>query len=122
MLPHPRVHGRRDEHRRGGGQAGGGEQIVGDASGKFRHQIGRGGGDDHHIRPTRQLDVPHGRFRLGVPQIRARFLACHGLQCGGGNEPLGVFRQDRDDLCIHRAQMSHELWGLVRRDPAADAE
>ena len=47
-----------------------------------------------------QLDVPHRRFRVRVPQICARSMAREGLQGGGSDKPMRVLRQNRDDFRI----------------------
>ncbi len=59
MVPHAHVHRRRDQDRLVGRQQRGGGEIVGDALGHARQDIGGGGRDDDEVGLARQADMPH---------------------------------------------------------------
>ncbi|MNC54437.1 hypothetical protein D3C75_1039210 [compost metagenome] len=62
IAPHGLVHRRRDGHGSVGGQHQGGQQVVGDALGHTRQQVGGGRGDQYQIGPLGQFDMAHRRF------------------------------------------------------------
>ena len=71
VCPHGRVHGRGHHHRGAGGQAQGGEQVVGQPGRHPRQEVGRGRGDEQQVRPPGEFDVRHGGLGLRVEQLAA---------------------------------------------------
>ena len=71
VRPHHAIHGRRHGDGRFRRETQRGEQVVRLPRGEPRQEVRGGGRDDHEIRPAGELDVPHGGFGRGVPQIRA---------------------------------------------------
>ena len=57
MIPHVGVHRRRQHHRSGEGQIRGGQEIVGQAVGEFRQQIGSGRRDHQDLILLRHADM-----------------------------------------------------------------
>ena len=127
MLPHVHVHGRRDDHRRGGGEIESGEEIVGDAVRKFSEDTGRGRRDDQGVGRLRGIDV----FDGGVEIIVGRF--GRGPQAGddfvsgerGEGERLNeLFRRlghDHVNIESMLLQGADQLCCLVGGDAAGDA-
>ena len=98
------------------------QQVRRSAAGEPRHDLCGRRGDQHEIRPARELDVTHRGLGFLVPEIAANGAAGHGLQRGRGHEFLGRPRHDDLDVGATLAQAAHELGRLVGRDAAADAK
>ena len=80
MQPHLSVHRRRRRHRSLGGEAQGREQVVGHALPEPGEEMRGGGSDEDQVRPPRELDVPHRRFRRRVEEIHAHRVTGHRLK------------------------------------------
>ena len=122
MRQHVGVHGRRQQHRRGGGQVQRRQEIVGDAVRELANGV-RGGGHDQQQADVRGdgdvLDVGVGARRpLAGDDAPAR----DGLEGHLADEPPGVARHQRDDVVPALLQTTSDLDGLVGPDAAGDAE
>ena len=100
-----------------------GQQIVADAVGDFRHDIGRARCDQHGVGLAAQIDVGDVAVRTVavVPQRVGHRLA---RECGEGqrcDEFFRAFGHDDGYAQALFAQQTHQLGGFVRRDAAADA-
>ena len=120
--PHGLVHRRGQCHRCVGSQDQGGQQVVGHALCQTRHEIGRGGCDQHQVGPARQLDMPHGRFGGRIEQIEMDRVAGKGLEGQRGDEFAPAVGHHDADLGTLVAQPANQLGALVRGDAAADAQ
>ena len=120
MLPHLGVHGRGDEHRRPGGEQGGGEQVVGDPRRVLPEQFGGGGRHDHEVGPLAEVGV---RDRLRpAEQRRARRFRRERGERERADEPEGILGQDRGNVRAGVDETPAHLDGLVRGDATAHAE
>ena len=111
MRPHARVHGRRDEHGAAVSEGGLGEEVVGDALRQLRKRVRRAGRDDEDV----------GARQVGVEIVGGR-PAREGVEGLGRDEALGAGRDERDHLVARLDEQARQLAGLVRGDPAGDAE
>ena len=64
VLPHRRLHRRRDHERRPAGEGGGGHRIVGEAEGEPGDEVGGGGHGDLQLGPRGEGEVLHAVSRL----------------------------------------------------------
>ena len=69
MLPHLRVHRRRHQHRLVGREQHGRGEVVGEAAGHLRHQVGGRRRDDDEVGLARQPDVAD--IELGLRSNRS---------------------------------------------------
>src|SRR5271169_6053904 len=120
MLEHAGVHRGRDEQRAPRREGRHGEQVVGEPVRQLREDVGRRGGDEEEVRPSREADVQDVRVR--APEVRVRRAAREGLERQGRDEPARGRRQDRVHVRARLREEARELGGLVRGDGAADAE
>ena len=116
MRPHDMVHGRRQQQWCAGRQAQGGQQVGGEAGGEFGHHIRRGRGDDHEVRPARELDVAHGGLGLRVPEVLAHRLAGDGLEHRGRDHAGGAAGHDHAYLGTLVTQAADDIRALVGGD------
>ncbi len=121
-FPHAVVHRRRQGDRRRRGEAGRGQQIVGEPGRETREEVGARRRDQEEIRPPRELDVAHRGLGGGVEQVVAHRAAGERLE---GQRPDELHRRGgRDDLDLRAAlaESADELRGFVRRDAPRHAE
>jgi len=87
-----------------------------------RNEVGAGRGDQHHLRPARELDVTHGSFRCAIPQIGAGGPARHRLKTHGRHEFLRRLRHH--DLYVRTPfdQPPHQIGTLVDGNAAGDPQ
>jgi hypothetical protein len=120
VLPHLGVHGRRDDHRRPGGEQGGGQQVRGDAGRVRAEQAGAGRGDHDGVGRLPEAGV---RDRVGpVPERGLRRLGGQRVERGRADEAGGRAGQDRGDVGPGVDEAPAHLHRLVGGDPAGDAE
>ncbi len=74
VIPHQRIHRRRQQDRTVGCEQNRGRKIVGMALRHLRHQVGGGGSHDNEVTIARKADVAGIEFALGVEQIRVAAL------------------------------------------------
>ena len=120
--PHHPIHCRRNRDWRFGCETQSREQIVGLAGGQASQEIGTGRGDEHQLRPTRELNVPHGGFGGRIPQVRAHRPPGHCLKRRGGHKlarSRGHYHLNFRPLL---AQPAHEIRALVGGDSAGHSE
>ena len=121
-APHLLVHRRHEHHGRGGRQAQGGQQVVGDSVGEPCEHIGGGRRDKHQVRPARELDVAHPRLGLLIKETVVNRIGGHRLEGERGHE-LARRRGHHDPhLELAFAQASNEVGSFVGRDAAGDTE
>ena len=111
VLPHPRVHGGRDEDRAVVREHGLGEHVVGQPVGEPRHRVRRQRRDDE------QIGALEMRIRIGGSR-RAR----ERVERLGGDEPLGPARRQRQHVMAGANEQADDLARLVGRDAAGDAK
>ena len=121
-LPHLLVHRRRQHQGRGRRQAQGGEEIVGDAVREPCQHVRGGRRDQHEIRPSSQLDVPHPGLGLLVEQLAVHRVGGERLEGQRSHELPGPRGHHDPHLEIPVAQPSNKVGSLVGRDAARDAQ
>ena len=120
MLPHLRVHRRRDQHRLVGREQRGRGQIVGQAVGHLGDQI-RGRRRDHHqIGLARQPDVAHLGLVGEREQVAEHLVAGQARDRERGHELGAGAGQDAAHRRAALAQPADQLEALVGRDAARD--
>jgi len=127
MVPHVHVHGRRYQHRRGGGEKHRGEKIVGETVRKFGQNVGCGGSHYERVGPLRFSDVIDavllgGIFRAPIfPKAGDHFVPGER----GKGERLDEFlrRCRHHHVHFHRLalQGAHQFGRFVRGDASGDA-
>jgi len=116
MCPHLLIHRRREIQRRSAGQAQCGQQVIGQPVRQPCKQIGAGRCNENTFGPTRQLDMPHRRFGLLVPQADPHALARQRLKRGRTDEVRGALGHDYLHLRVQIAQATDQFAGLVGGD------
>ena len=111
VLPHARVHRRRDQHGPPVCQRRLGEDVVGEAVGELGERV-RGQGRDHE-----QIRALQMWIRVGA--LRPTGQREEGLSA---DEALGAAGRQRQHVVAGLDEQAHELAGLVGRDAAGDAE
>lgn len=122
VQPHAVVHCRGHGQRRGGGQAQRADQIVGQAVGQPRQQVGGGRSDDHLIGPARQFDMSHRLLGGAVPQRGAGGLPGQGLEAERGDELLRAAGHGDLHLRTGVAQATDQFERFVSGNASADAQ
>ena len=120
IVPHQRVHRRRQQDRPVGREQDGAGEIVGMALRHLRHQVG--GRRRHHdqIAVARQADMAGVELALGIEQIGVGALA---RQRAGGQRRDELLRgpgQHAADLDVPLLQPPDQVQRLVGGDAAAD--
>ena len=111
-LPHPRVHGGRDEDRAVVGEDRLGQHVVGEPVGEPRHRVRRQRRDDDQV----------GALQVRDTDPPARGAAGERVERLGGDESLGAARRQRQDVVARADEQADDLARLVGRDAAGDAE
>ena len=111
MVPHARVHRRRDEHRAVVGQDGLGEHVVGEAVREARHRVGRQRRDDDQV----------GALKVGI-RAGGLFAPRESMERLGRDESLGPARRQREDVMPRTDEQPDDLACLVGSDAAGDPE
>jgi hypothetical protein len=111
MRPHARVHRRRDEDRPAMRQRGLRDEVVREPVGELGECVRRRRRDDEEL-GTRQMRI----------RILTRRAPCEREERVCANKAFGVRRDERDDVVAALDEQPHELAGLVRGDPACDAD
>ena len=122
VKPHPHVHRRRGEHRLVGGEEQRGGELVGEAGGHLRHQIGRRRRDHHQVRLAAELDMAHLGLVLEIPQRGIDLFLGERGERHRSHEMLAAAGQHAAHPHPRLADQPDELARLVGRDPAADDE
>jgi hypothetical protein len=122
VAPHRLVHRRGQGNRRIGGQHQGGQQVVGDALGQARDQVGGGRGDEDQVGPARQLDMAHGGFGGRVEQVEVHRMAGEGLQGQRGDEFAPALGHHHAHFGALILESAHQFGALVGGDAATDAD
>jgi hypothetical protein len=107
MRPHPRVHRRRDEHRPAVRKRRLGEDVVGEPVRELGERVRRARRDDQQV-GAREVEVDV------VPRRTAR----ERSKRLGGDEPLGVGRDEGNDLVALLDEQPAQLARLVGGDAA----
>ena len=122
IVPHQRIHRRRQQDRPVGGQQNGAGEIVGMALRHLRHQIGGSGRHHDQIAFTGEPNMAGIELAFGVEQIGVGALV---RQRAGGklrDELLRGFCQHAADLDVPLLQPPNQVQCLVGGDAAADDE
>ncbi|MCY1438857.1 hypothetical protein D9M68_594710 [compost metagenome] len=122
IAPHRLVHRRGEGDLGVGGQHQGGQQVVGDALGQARHDVGGGRGDQHQVGPAGQFDVAHGRFGGGVEQVHVHRVAGQGLHGQGSDEFTPALGHHYADFGAQVAQAADQFGALVGGDTATHTQ
>jgi hypothetical protein len=122
MRPHLLIHRRCHDQRRRGGQAEGGQQVIGQPMGEAGDEIRRGRGDYDPPGPARQLNMPHAGLGLIIEQFSVHRIAGHCLEGKGGDESLGSAGHDHPHIGALVAQPAHQFSRLVGRDTAGNPQ
>jgi len=120
--PHRLIHRRRQGDRGVGRQHQGGQQVVGDALGEARHEVGSRWCDQHQVSPARQFDMAHRRFGCGIEQIQMYRVAGERLQGQRRDELAAALSHHHSYFGTVVAQTTHQLGTFVSGDAAADAQ
>ena len=122
IFPHASVHRRGDQHGRAGGQAGGGQHIVGDTVSQLGHDIGRSGRDDKEIGALGQGNMLHLPALGPCEGIHHAGLVGQGFKGHGRNKLGGVLCHNHTHRSAQLFQARHRLAALIRRDAARHAK
>ena len=120
MGPHADVHRRNRHDRRVGREQKGRREIVGDAGGHLRHQVGGRRADDDQIGGTAQFDMAHAAALIEAPQVGMNRAGGERGQAERRDEMRAAGGQHRRDGVPGAAQRAGQLERLERRDTAAD--
>ena len=120
MLPHVHVHRGGEHDRAGEGQVEGGEEVVGQAVGEFRDQVGSGGRDHQDFVLLGHRDVLDGV--LDGEEIGEDFAAGEGGEGQGLDELLRRAGHHHLHGVVLLHEQAGEFRGLVGRDAATYAE
>ena len=126
VPPHVGVHGGRDDDGAGIGQMHGGEEVVGDAVGELRQDIGGCRSDQQQLASLSHVDVFDRAvfyFRVGLAeQVRDHLAAGERGERERPDEALR--RGGHDDLHLVAAvgEQADQLGGLVGGDAAGHAQ
>ena len=120
MLPHARIHRRRDQHALVGGEQGGRGKVVGMAVRHLGDQVGGRRRDHQEVRRARELDMADIGFVGQREQVGEAALARQRRDRERSHELLASLGQDaaRGDAAI--LQPADEFEHLVGGDAAAD--
>ncbi|MNE01545.1 hypothetical protein D3C80_939890 [compost metagenome] len=122
VAPHGLVHGRGQGNRSVGGQYQGCQQVIGDALGQARDQVGGGRRDQDQVGPLGQLDMAHGGFRSRVKQVHVHGVPGQGLHGQGGYEFTAATGHDHAHFGAVLEEPANQFGALVGGNAAADAE
>ena len=122
VAPHFRVHGRGHQHRLVGRQQHRRGEIIGQAVGKLRHQIGGGGRYDQQVGLARQADMADIMLVLPVEQLGEDMVGGQRADRKRRDELLRRRRHDAAHRSAALAQAADQVERLVGRDAAADDE
>ena len=122
MLPHPNIHCGHGQHRFVGRKDQRGRQIVGDACGHLRQQVGSGGAHHDEVRFAAELDMPHLDLVLEIEQRGIDLVLAQSGKRHRGNELLAAIGQHTGYLPTRLADQAHELARFVGGDAPADNE
>ena len=120
VLPHARVHGRRDQHRLVGRHQHGGWQIVGMTAGHLGEQVGGGRRDHDQVGFARQADVADLALVVEVEQLGEHALVAERADRQRRDELLRRPGHDRAHGNAALAQPADQVEALVGGDAAAD--
>ena len=119
MRPHARVHRRRDEHRRVGGEKHRRGEVVGEAVRHLAHEIGGRRRDHDQVGLARQPDMTDIVLVLAVEQLGEHLAAGQRAD----RERRDEFLRRRGHDCAHAraalAEPPDQVERLVRGDAAA---
>ncbi len=122
MGPHPRIHGRRDDHPGPAGGDDGRDRVVDQACGQLAEEVGRGRREDDRVCRLGQLDV--GDVLIGVEGQDVGHHRAVGERGEGERSDEGG--RGRGHGHVHDGPRVHELADedgrLVGRDAAADPD
>ena len=122
VAPHGLIHGRCQHHRCLRGQAQGGEQIVRDTRGESRHHTGAGRGDQDHIGPFGQFDMPHGGLGGRVQQVGVHRVAGQRLKRQRLHERLGTGGHHHAHTGAAVLEPAYQVGAFIGGDAAGDAK
>jgi hypothetical protein len=112
-----RRHGRGERERRGR------DEVVGEALGEARHEVGRGGRDEQELAPAAELDVVHARRGASAPNSPPRpARPVSGLEELRGHELGRARREQRAHQMALLGELAREVAGLVQRGRGAAGE
>ncbi len=122
MLPHPRIHRRRDQHRLVGREQHRRGEVVGVPARHLRHQVGGRRRDHHEIGVAGEPDVADVELGLRVEEIGVGMLPGDGAGGQRRDEGLGGRGHHHAHRAAALAQAADEVERLIRGDASPDDE
>src|SRR5207245_763289 len=122
VVPHPAVHGRRDQHGPAGGEEDRGQEVVGDALRRLGQEVGGGRRDHDGVRALGQRHVLDRVGALGIEEVREHGTAGERAEGEGAYELARVLGQADGGAGAERGELAQEVHRLVGRDGPGDAE
>src|SRR2546426_146599 len=122
VVPHPAVHGRRDQHGTAGGEEDRGQEVVGDAVRRLGQEVGGGRRDHDGVRALGQGHVLHCVGALRIEEVREHGPAGERAEGEGADELARVLGQADGGAGAERGELAQEVYRLVGRDGPGDAE
>ena len=120
VIPHQRIHRRRQQDRTIGREQNRGGKIVGVALRHLRHQVGGGRRHDDEVAVARKSDVAGIELALGIEQIRVAALMRQRAGGERGDEFLRGVGEHAANRKTSIFQSPDEVERLVGGDAAAD--
>ncbi|MCY1401567.1 hypothetical protein D9M71_166880 [compost metagenome] len=122
VAPHGLVHGRGQGDGRVCRQHQSRQQIIGDALGQARDQVGGGRGDQNQVCPLGQFDMAHGCLGSRVEQVHVHGVPGQGLHGQWGDEFTAATGHDHAHFGTVLKEPANQFGALVGGNAAADAE
>ncbi len=120
IVPHQRIHRRRQQNRSVGGEQDRAGKIVRVAVRHLRHQVGGRGRHHDQVAVARKANVPRIELTLGIEQVRVDALMRQRACRERGDELLRGFGQHAANLDMPLFQAADQVQRLVGGNAAAD--